>query len=102
MPRSQPLRGTNDYRDAVGVLFGIKLIMSGWALTVTNHFNVFMAAGFEHNDETGDNNLLAWLGGEYTIYVSDDQQTLLLPGGFLDNGGGEFTFSLQLSIGYTW
>lgn len=72
------------------------------AYSVTDRFNVFMGVGFEHSDETGDNSPLARLGGEYTIYLSDDQQTLLLPGCFLDYGDGEFTFSLQLAIGYTW
>lgn len=72
------------------------------AYTVTSRINLFMGVGFEHSDETGENGALARLGGEYTIYLSDNQQTLFLPGCFLDYGDGELTFSLQLSIGYTW
>ena len=72
------------------------------AYTVTSRINLFMGAGFEHSDESGDNTALGRFGGEYTFYLSDDQRTILVPGGFLDYGDGEWTISFQLSIGYMW
>ena len=49
---------------------------------------------------SGENELLALLGGEYSIYMDREQRFVLLPGGFIDFVGGETVVSVLLALGY--
>ena len=72
------------------------------AYSVTDRFNAFMGAGVEHRKESGENELLARLGGEYSIFLNKKQRFMLLPGGFIDFVGGESFVSVVLAVGYTF
>jgi hypothetical protein len=72
------------------------------AYSVTDRLNAFMGAGVEHRKESGENELLARLGGEYSIFLNKKQRFMLLPGGFIDFVGGESFVSVVLAVGYTF
>jgi len=72
------------------------------AYSVTDRFNVFMGAGVEHGEESGENEFLARLGGEYAIFLNKKQQLMVLPGGFIDFVGGDSFVSIVLAVGYTF
>ena len=72
------------------------------AYSVTGRFNVFMGAGVEHGKESGENEFLARLGGEYSIFLDKKQRFMLLPGGFIDFVDGDSFVSVVLSFGYTF
>ena len=72
------------------------------AYSVTNRFNTFMGAGVEHGKESGENEFLARLGGEYSIFLDKNQRFMLLPGGFIDFVDGDSFVSVVLSLGYTF
>ena len=67
---------------------------------MANRFNAFGGAGIEHAKESGENEFLAWLGGEYSIYIDKEQRLVLLPGGFIDFVGGETVVSILFALGY--
>lgn len=68
--------------------------------SVANRFNAFVGAGIEHDKESGENEFLARLGGEYSIYIDKEQRFVLLPGGFIDFMGGETVVSVLFALGY--
>jgi hypothetical protein len=72
------------------------------AYSVTNRLNTFMGAGVEHSKESGENELLARLGVEYSIFLDKKQRFMLLPGSFIDFVGGDSFVSFVLSVGYTF
>lgn len=72
------------------------------AYSVTERFNAFIGTGVEHRRETGDNEFLVRVGGEYSIFLNKEQSAMLLPGAFVDFVDGEFFASVVLAIGYTF
>lgn len=70
------------------------------AYSVTNRFNAFVGAGIEHDKSSDENEFLARLGGEYSIYIDKEQRFVFLPGGFIDFVGGETVVSLLFALGY--
>lgn len=72
------------------------------AYSVTDRFNAFMGAGVEHRRESGQNEFLARLGGEYAVFLDEKQRFMLLPGGFIDFVGGESFMSIVLAFGHTF
>jgi hypothetical protein len=72
------------------------------AYSVTDRLNTFMGAGVEHRKESGENELLVRLGGEYSIFLDKKQRFMLLPGSFIDFVGGDSFVSVVLAVGYTF
>ena len=72
------------------------------AYSVTNRFNVFVGAGVEHGEESGENEFLARLGGEYSVFLNKEERFMLLPGAFVDFVGSESFVSIVLAVGYTF